>query len=267
MHRETWNDRVVIQILTSPVHAGLVSYRGQTYPGAHDGVVDEATYQAFLRERARRAAGRDGKRRYLLSGIAHCAACGSPMTGFTITHHPRSRAPWSAYRCTSLGKGPHSGKGPWSLTLHVVEAAVVEWLRSIAHDVEGAARAVAEAADAGATRRLEAQRLAREVASLDAQLTRLTEQLAADVVPISAYAAARDSILRKRAALAERLDEAEQIAAVTGAEEPSQAASSLLAEWGTLGVDEARSVLRQLIARVDVDCAAKSARVVPLWSN
>jgi len=263
MHRDVWCDKSVTQLLDSPVHAGLVTYRGQVHPGAHDGVIDEATWQAYRRERARRREGHEAKRRYLLSGIARCAACGEPMTGFTIVKHPRSRAPWSAYRCRSLGKGPHAGKGAWSLTLRVVEQGVLAWLREVADDAGAIADAVASA---GQDSRLEAQRLAREVAALDQQLARLTEQLAADVVPVSAYTAARDSILARRDRLAGRLDEAEA-STVAAPADPGAVARGLLAEWDELDVEGARAVLRPLVDHVAVDCAARTVRVVPAWPD
>ncbi len=262
MHRDVWNDRTVLQMLDSPVHAGLISYRGETHPGAHEGVIDEATRQQYLRERARRRDGHEQKRRYLLSGIARCAACGEPMNGFTISKHPKSPRPWSAYRCRSLGKGPHAGKGAWSIALHVVESALLEWLQGVADGVEVAADAAAASRDDA---RIEAQRLAREVAALDLQLTRLTEQLAADVVPVHAYTAARDSILERRARLAAQLD-AVEVTSTAVAADPSAAARGLLAEWDTLPVDELRAGLRTLLDHVSVDIAARTVTVARLWA-
>lgn len=261
MHRDVWNDRTVLQLLDSPVHAGLVTYRGEVHPGAHDGVVDVATWEAYRRERTRRAEGREGKRRYLLSGIARCVACGEQMTGFTIAKHPRSRAPWQAYRCRSLGKGPHDGRGPWSLTLRVVEEAVHAWLHEVAAGIDAAADAAAATSQDG---KLEAQRLAREVAALDQQLVRLTEHLAADLVPAAAYATTRDGILARRERLVARLDEVEA-SIRTPPGDPGGTARGLLAEWDTLPVDELRAGLRILVDHVAVDCAAKTAHVVPRW--
>jgi DNA invertase Pin-like site-specific DNA recombinase len=263
MHRADWNDRSVTQLLDSPVHAGFVAYRGEVHPGAHDGVIDEATWQAYRRERARRREGREVRRRYLLSGVARCAACGEPMNGATITNHPRSREPWSSYRCRSLGKGPHAGKGPWSLALHVVESALLAWLREVADDTGAIADA---AAAAGQDSRLDAQHLAREVATLDQQLARLTEQLAADVVPVAAYTAARDSILARRERLAVRLDEVEARARTVDVD-PREHVRGLLAEWDELAVEDIRAGLRLVVDHVRVDCAAKTAVVVPRWAD
>ena len=264
MHRDTWNDQTVLQLLESPVHAGLITYRGEVHPGAHDGVVPVETWEAYRRERARRAAERTGQRTYLLSGIARCAACGEPMTGFSITKQTRSPRPWFSYRCTSLGKGNHTGKGQWSLALPIVETAVMDWLRRIADDVDGAAQRAERAAAASVDADLELQRLARDITTLDRQLVNLTEQLAADVVPVAAYTAARDQILARRARIATQLDAVKDVA-VRRPANPAASAQRLLDDWDDLDVEGQRAALRALVDHVDVDCAARTASVVPLF--
>lgn len=261
MHGQAWNHRSVVDLLASPVHAGMLAYRGQVHPGAHTGVVDVATWEAFGRERARRAAGQETRRRYLASGLARCVACGEPLTGFTLIKHPKQRQPWAGYRCRTLGKPPHAG--PWSLAAHFVDKAILVWLREVADDV-GAIADTARTAGQGA--RLEAQRLAREVTALDAQLQRLTVQLAADIVPVAAYTAARDEITARRNRVATLLAETEA-AVITVPVDPGAVARGLLAEWDELDVAGRRGVLRQLITRVDVNIATHQARVVPRWED
>lgn len=261
MHRDTWHGATVLQLLDSPVHAGLITYRGQTHPGAHEGVVDEATWRAYRAERARRREGREAKRRYLLSGTAVCS-CGAPMTGFTIVKHTKQRQPWVGYRCTTLGKGQHAGRGAWSLAARYVEDPVLQWLAEVAADVDNV-RVAAETA--GVDARVEAQRLAREVAGVDAQLVRLTEQLVAGLVPEQAYAGTRDVLMARRGTLVAALEAAEA-ATVRTVEDPSGVARGLLAEWKGLAPEGRRAVLRSLVARVDVDVAARRATVVPAWA-
>lgn len=260
MHRDQWSPATIPQLLDSPVHAGFVVHRGQRHPGAHEGVISPETFDAYRRERARRAAEREPVRRYLMSGIAICR-CGESMTGFTIYRHPKQRHPYSAYRCTSLGKGPHEGRGAWTLAVRFVDATVVEWLREVAQDV-GAL--VEEVRSAGRDSRLEAQRLAREVAALDKQLARLTVQLAAEVVPQGAYEAARDEIVGRRERLVSALEAAESQCREVPAD-PSASARALLAEWDELSVESRRAAIRALVERVDVDIEARAASVVPRW--
>ena len=259
MHRTAWHGATVLRLLDSPVHAGLVTYRGQTHPGAHDGVIDADTWAAYRAERARRRDGREARRRYLLSGIAVCS-CGAPMLGFTIEKHTKQRQPWHGYRCSTLGKDQHAGHGSWSLAARYVDEPVLAWLRDVAADVDNA-----RVDTGGADPKVEAQRLAREVAAVDRQLVNLTEHLVAEVIPQVAYVGTRDQLMARREALVRELERAEMaVTAVVG--DPSGVARGLLAEWDELSVEACRAVLRRLIARVDVDVQARRAVVVPVWT-
>lgn len=257
-----WGLATIAQCLDSPVHAGLVSYQGKTYPGVHDGLIDVATWEAYRRERERRASEREVKRRYLLSGIARCP-CGQPMNGFTITKAAASRGGgkrhFVSYRCVTLGRT--EGHGSWSLTARVVDGAMLDWLHQVAADVENRApRAAARRDDA----RRETQRVAREITALDAQLTALTKHLASGLVPETAYLSTRNDIMATRRELERGLAEAERLI-LHVPDDPSAIARGALRDWETLPIDGRRALLRQLVHAVVVDFETKTARVVPVW--
>lgn len=263
MHRDAWHNQTITQCLDSPIHAGMVVHNGVLHPGAHEGVIDVATWEAYRRERAQRAGEREVKRRYLLSGIARCP-CGEPMAGFTIarsahTRGHRPRKPFVSYRCRNLGRSERHG--PWSLTARVVDGAVMDWLGTVAADVENRApRAAARRNDA----RREAQRIAREITALDGQLTALTGHLASGLVPEAAYVATRDDIMARRHELERGLAEVERLA-IHVPEDPARIAKDALEDWDTLPIDTRRAVIRQLVREVVVDYESKTARVVPVW--
>jgi hypothetical protein len=263
MHADAWHYTTIVQCLDSPVHSGQVHYHGEILPGAHQGIVDVETWDAYRRVRGVRASERRVKRRYLLSGIAVCE-CGAALGGYQISPSARNRqrAPFVGYRCTAFGRA--EGHGPrWSISRHVVEDAVLVWLREVAADVENVA--VRSAVD-GSGARLEAQRIAREITGLDRQLGALTEHLVSGLVPESAYASTRDGILARRRRLEAGLAAAERLI-VTVPDDPSRIARELLADWDTLPLDARRSTLRSLISHVKVEFEARRAVVVPVWST
>ncbi|MBD5787143.1 recombinase family protein [Cellulosimicrobium terreum] len=263
MHRDAWHQQTITQCLDSPIHAGMVTHNGTLHPGAHDGIVDVATWEAYRRERAHRAGEREVKRRYLLSGIATCP-CGQRMNGFTVTKAATSRGggtrpAFVSYRCRTLGKV--DGHGPWSLTARAVDGAVLDWLHTVADDVENRApRAAARRDDA----RREAQRIAREITALDGQLTALTGHLASGLVPEAAYVATRDDIMGRRHELERGLAEVERLV-LHVPDDPARLARDALTDWATLPVDAKRAALRQLVHAVVVDYDTRSARVIPVW--
>jgi len=266
MHAAAWNYQSIVQCLDSPVHAGMIVHRGELHPGAHEGLVDIETWEAYRRERQRRAGERQGVRRYLLSGIAlcPCTPAGTPMNGFTITRRSRARgggegAPFIGYRCTTLGKP--EGHGSWSMTRTVVEGALMDWLHTIAADVDNLIPAKA-AQDDGA--RQEVERLRRQRHDLDLALTNLTVQLATGVVPEDAYTAARDQIAGRRAQVSAALEDAQRVL-VEIPEDPSGLARTLLDRWDDLPIDSRRAALRQVLHGVVVDYERRAAHVWPVW--
>jgi site-specific DNA recombinase len=262
-HRDAWHNQTITQCLDSPVHAGLVSHQGKISPGAHEGLIDVPTWEAYRREREHRAGEREVKRRYLLSGIAQCP-CGQPMNGFTVTKASAARGGgkrhFVSYRCITLGRT--EGHGSWSMTARIVEGATLDWLQQVADDVENRApRAAARRDDA----RRETQRIAREITALDTQLTALTKHLASGLVPETAYLATRDDIMATRRELERGLGEAERLVLHVPAD-PSAIARGALRDWETLPIDGRRALLRQLVHAVVVDYETKAARVVPVWA-
>lgn len=264
MHRDVWDMRTITQCLDSPVHAGMVSYRGEALPGAHEGVVNVQTWEAYRAEREARAGERSVKRRYLLSGIALCPCTpgGTRMNGFYVpaTTGNRQRGEFRGYRCSTLGKADGHPRS-WSIAAHVVEDAVMAWLQQVADDVENRAPAAATGRDDA---RRETQRLAREITQLDRQLATLTVQLASGVVPEAAYVLARDEIMERRRLLEAALGQAERLALVIP-EDPSRIAREALADWDELPLDGRRAVLRQLLQGVVVDFERRAARPWPTW--
>ena len=74
-------DKLVMQILARPSNLGMIPYKGELYPGRHEAIIDEETFelaqkQMKLRgERARATLKSD----HLLSGLLYCGECGARM--------------------------------------------------------------------------------------------------------------------------------------------------------------------------------------------
>lgn len=73
------SDRMVTQILKRRLNTGVIEYKGETYPGRHEPLVSEETYERTLRMMRERSfhPGTPGK--YLLTGLLECGCCGAKM--------------------------------------------------------------------------------------------------------------------------------------------------------------------------------------------
>ncbi|MHC4579795.1 MAG: recombinase family protein, partial [Planctomycetota bacterium] len=118
-------------LLQHAYYIGKVRYRGETYQGEHEAIIDETVFERVQRCLRRRAGG--GGRRpkqpsgALLMGMLECGACQAPMTpGYTA----KSKRRYRYYRCTrALREGNGRCPSP-SLPAQEVEDYVVARLRA-----------------------------------------------------------------------------------------------------------------------------------------
>lgn len=88
-------------ILHNPIYTGTYDYNGLRIENYCPAIVDPDTWQAAqqINEAARTMAGTYHPRRirskFLLSGLAHCARCGAPLTG--LHTKPKQHLDWYSY--------------------------------------------------------------------------------------------------------------------------------------------------------------------------
>ncbi len=69
-------EKLVVQILKRRTNTGTITYKGETYKGQHEAIIDEETFLATMEEMKRRSRGVSGGV-HLLSGILFCGVCGA----------------------------------------------------------------------------------------------------------------------------------------------------------------------------------------------
>ena len=99
-------------ILHNPFFTGKVYYKGQSYPGAHQAIIDEDLFQQVQAKlklsKNRSKTFSSSYRQYLLKGIARCIYCGYPLwsetsaKGFTSYREPKNSR--SHFACPANGK-------------------------------------------------------------------------------------------------------------------------------------------------------------------
>jgi hypothetical protein len=118
-------------LLQHAYYVGKVRYRGETYPGEHEAIVDEKLFERVQRcLRRKTGAGRQRPKQpsgALLMGLLECGACQALMTpGYTA----KSTSRYRYYRCTrALREGNGRCPSP-SLPAQEVEDYVVARLRA-----------------------------------------------------------------------------------------------------------------------------------------
>jgi site-specific DNA recombinase len=142
-----WQPAVVQWLLTNSAYLGRVHWRGQSYPGLHEPLVDEQTFkqaQALLAERGEDISRRRGNASdFLLSGVLRCGRCKRAYVGMSARGNGGH---YHYYACSGrqkLGRTTCEGE---RLNRDRLEQAVIAQLVSLYRDGHLLQAAVAEAA-------------------------------------------------------------------------------------------------------------------------
>lgn len=254
-----WSDRSLRRVLDSGFAAGLITAGDHRSPGAHEPLIDTELWEAYQVSRASRRVRRSSERSvYLLSGLMRCY-CGAAMSGGQF-----GAGGVAKFRC---GPGKEQGRHDGGyVTMHLVEAAVLDWLRDVAAELTDAA--AQEALTKARTRRHahDARALEREEAAVHEQLVRATRGHVEGVIPEPAYRQVVTE-LEERAAMLE----ARRLAAKVASREASAPtlAADLLADWDVLAVEIRRTGLRRLIHHIVVTPGRPRSTIdiVPAWTR
>ena len=167
-----FNKGTIQQLLTNPLYVGKVRAGDELHEGQHAAIVGEEVWhavQAQLRANGRRG----GPRRRsdaLLAGLLHCGTCGAAM-GRHFTSRGGRR--YGSYVCQRYMKEGAAACPKSRVPAGLIEALVMERIRTIGRDARLVAQVVAEA-----KQELEARRpaLQAEVGRLEPDRRRLTQE-------------------------------------------------------------------------------------------
>lgn len=166
-------------------------------PGIHEPVIDRDTWEAYVALRAERyrkpvRSGTD----YLLTGIARCGHCGSPMSGKRFDGRPtyicsRSQIRTDVRRVTMVA---------WR-----VDAALTEWLFALSGDIAAHRNAQVQQRQQDRRRAATVDSLHADLQRADDRLAALTVRLADDIISDDAYKLAAAKIHAERDAANARI--------------------------------------------------------------
>jgi DNA invertase Pin-like site-specific DNA recombinase len=237
-----------LDVMDSPIHVGEIPYRGGTFPGAHEPIIDRPTWDAYQVEReARRTQGRKPRQRaHMLSQLMICE-CGARMSGKGSV----TGGKWyGGYLCGSTLNG-HPQRA--YVSARRVEPAIENWILTFDPDLEPTT----------VPSRAERDRLNREVNALQVELTNLTRQLGKGIIPEAAYVTAVAEI---EAAIAAHDANLQRLRAVKSP--PSAVELGELREaWPEMSTPEKNRAARQLLTRIEVLNDGSTLRLRTQWGS
>lgn len=246
----TWRRARPLTVMDSPIHVGLIPYRGETYPGQHAPIIDESTWSAYQRERGRRVETNAKPRTYqhLLSNLMICE-CGERM------HSKGSITGGKLYRGYLCGARLNGHEQRAYVSAKTVEPAIVEWLMQFDPDVDSAASD--DAAD-----RARRDAILREINALEVEIVNLTRQHTRGIIPEAAYVRSLADITADIDQLRVEDRKLSPIRQVDTAE-----IATLHASWDSMSMPAQNKGLRQVVDRIQTLPGGRSFRVHTTWGR
>jgi site-specific DNA recombinase len=119
-------------LLTNVLYTGRVNHKGTIYPGEHEAIIDQATWDRVQEklERNGQTSGAEHRNKCgaLLRGLLHCATCGTPMIHNWTARKSRRYRYYVCYAAQQRGWEHCETK---SVSAPMIESAVVEAIRRL----------------------------------------------------------------------------------------------------------------------------------------
>jgi site-specific DNA recombinase len=263
-----WDKPAVLKVLTNILYRGRVRYKAETFPGEHEGIVEESLWTKV--HEMLRSNGRTGgmlvRNKYgaLLKGLIHCGPCGLAM-GHTTANKGDSRV-YRYYVCYKAQKQGWDSCPCRSLPAEQIEGFVVEQVRRIGKDPALLSLTLAKCREQMAAQRTVAEG---ELSGVERDLSRLHAELGrvAGDAATNAHAAGRLADLHEkvrgaeeRAAMLRRQIVDADAGQITKAEVDA-ALGEFDGVWSRLSPKEQARLMRMLIQRVDYNATKGSISI------
>jgi len=247
-------------ILTNPIYTGMVDHKGCLYPGEHERIIDQNTWDR-THETLRRNNGDNGaslrnKFGALLRGLLFCVPCGTPMMH---TYTMRKSKRYRYYVCYNAQQQGWKNCETKSVPAQAIESAVLDSIRRIGTDPKLAEAVATEALNQVARRR---QEIDKESESQRRSLRQLNQNLAREAADTSVDSGAR---FERMAGLQCEIEAAERRSAELAAERSDFAADHINADdlrrtlaefdavWSSMTTKEQEQMIHLLVAKVGYD--------------
>lgn len=247
-------------ILTNALYTGMVEHKGSLYPGEHERIIDQSTWdrvhETLQRNCTDKGASVRNKLGALLRGVLFCVPCGTPMMH---TYTMRNLKRYRYYVCYNAQQKGWQNCETKSVPAQAIESAVLDSIRRIGTDPKLAEAVAADALDQVARRRRDLDH------QLDVErrsLRQINQSLAREAADTSVDSGARfDRIV----GLQREIEATEQRLAELAAERKDLDAERINAEdlrrtlaefdaiWSSLTTKEQEQMIHLLVAKVGYD--------------
>lgn len=259
-------------ILTNVIYTGMVDHKGCLYPGEHERIIDQNTWDR-VHETLRRNNGDNGaslKNKYgaLLRGLLFCVPCGTPMVH---TYTMRKSKRYRYYVCYNAQQQGWKNCETKSVPAQAIESAVLDSIRRLGNDPNLAGAVAAEALDQVARRCRENDQ---ETEAQRRSLRQVNQYLAREAADTSADSGARFermATLQREIEIAERrlveltVERSDLDHDHINGEDLRRTLAEFDAIWSSLTTKEQEQMVHLLVGKVGYD--GRTGKVTVNFSN
>ncbi len=161
-----WSTARVRYMLTNPVYVGRVVYRGEEFDGAHEAIIDAATFETVQRRLSRRSGGGGPTRQTTTyASLLRCGLCGGHVA---FVRDPNG---YGRYRCAERDQVPREDRHPTiGCPGDMADTIIDEWTRHLLDDDVLAEAVAMVAAELSEDRGDDLTEIDREMAEIDEQI-------------------------------------------------------------------------------------------------
>lgn len=257
----SWNSCSAVYSCFTPVYTGKIQYKGNTYPGRHEPLIDEDTYNsaiARLDDPRRKATGRGGNKPFqitklLSGGLIRCAHCGNTFfaRGIPSGHKPNQiyRPYYVCYSRAKTNKHKYTGECHNKMySSYELEYLIVNEIRKLAFDndyLKSKMNATDNAEDLGI--------LQRQLETLEAQKNRILDLYQLGTLSIENLNERIENINNDCLRIIAQMESLRSISAELTEEDVTDLLQSCndIFENGT--VEEKRKIVTSLIKYIEID--------------
>src|SRR3989344_157991 len=194
----------VHKILRNIFYIGLMKYTGEVFEGAHEAILTKKLFDRVQEVLDTRGKGRKKKRHiFAFSNFLTCATCGCMITAEVQKGH-------TYYRCTKKKQTCAERYVREELLTNQIR----DFLQKVSLSSQDAQKVLAalnsEEEQATQQAQSEVQNLKTQIADLDTKLEKLLNLYLADALSTAEYAAKKNTLVREKATLAEKISDIEQ---------------------------------------------------------
>lgn len=211
-----WTLTSVRRVLSNPVYTGRISYKGEIYPGQHESIIDIDTFekvQSELKMRQTTAAERFNPRpfqaKYMLSGLAKCGYCGTPLEVIpspkrkdgtrTYRYQCRNRYPRKTGSASSYNNNQKCDSGYYHMT--AIEDYVLTQLQKFQSNPDSLNELFDSTEPA-----LDRESLLKQIGSLDNKIERLNDLYIDDRISLAELQTKSDHFQQQKQLLEQELE-------------------------------------------------------------